>query len=105
MQDFKFYCKPAPGERIETALTIPPDTSAVIHGVLTDPDGVPLSSVLVLLFRVEEEAPPVLIAQITTDADGHFAFGGLLGDTLYQVKLFPHNTRMRTLEFRACAAN
>lgn len=97
----KFYCKPAPGERIETALTIPPDTSAAIHGVLTDPEGVPLPAVLVLLFRMQDDASPVLIAQITTDADGHFAFGGLLGDTLYQIKLFRQHTCARTLEFRS----
>ena len=98
MQDFKFYCKPAPGERIETALSISPDTSSAIHGVLTDPEGVPLPAVLVLLFRTAEDTPPVLIAQIVTDAEGHFAFGGLVGDTLYQIKIFQQNTRMRTLE-------
>ena len=98
MPDFNFHCKPAPGERIETTLAIPPDTSSAIHGVLTDPKGVPRPAVLVLLFRLEADAAPVLIAQITTDADGHFAFGGLPGDTLYQVKLFQANTRMRTLD-------
>jgi len=98
MPDFKFHCKPAPGERIETALVIPPDTSSAIHGVLTDPDGAPMPAVLVLLFQLAEDAPPVLIAQITTDADGHFAFGGLPGNTLYQIKLFQPNTQMRTLE-------
>ena len=98
MQDIKFYCKPASGERIETALTIPPDTSSAIHGVLTDPDGLPMPMVLVLLFQTLDDAPPSLIAQVMSDADGHFAFGGLLGDTLYQIKLFQQNTRVRTLE-------
>jgi len=98
MQEFKFYCKPAPGERIETALTVSPDTSSAIHGVLTDPEGAPLPATLVLLFQTEEDAPPVLIAQIATDAEGHFAFGGLMGDTLYQIKIFQQNTRVRTLE-------
>ena len=98
MQDLKFYCKPAQGERIETVLTVPLDTSSAIHGVLTDPDGIPMSAVLVLLFQTTEDAPPSLIAQVTTDSDGHFAFGGLLGDTLYQIKIFQQNTRVRTLE-------
>ena len=98
MQDIKFYCKPAKGERIETALTIPLDTSSAIHGVLTDPDGTPMPTVLVLLFQIAEDAPPTLIAQIMSDTDGHFAFGGLAGDTLYQIKIFQQNTRVRTLE-------
>jgi len=98
MQDHKFYCKPAEGERIETALTISPDTSSAIHGVLTDPDGLPMSAVLVLLFQTAEDALPSLVAQVMSDADGHFAFGGLRGDTLYQIKLFQQNTRVRTLD-------
>ena len=98
MSDSKFYCKPAPGERIETALTLIPDTSCAIHGVIRDPDDASLPAVLVLLFRQEEATPPVLIAQVMTDADGHFAFGGLSGDTLYQIKVFTQNTRVRTLE-------
>jgi len=98
MQDLKFYCKPAQGERIETALTIPLDTSSAIHGVLTDPDGAPIPAVLVLLFQIVEDTPPALIAQIMSDAEGHFAFGGLVGDTLYQIKIFQQNTRVRTLD-------
>ena len=97
MSDFSFYCKPAPGERIETAFSITSDTSSAIHGVVTDQDGAALVSVLVLLFRIEDDAPPVLIAQCTTDRDGHFAFGGLLGDVLYRVKVFEQNKRVREL--------
>ena len=98
MQHSNFYCKPAHGERIETKLSVTPDVSAAIHGVVSDPDGAPLPDVLVLLFRVEDPAKRlVLTAQIHTDPDGHFAFGGLSGDTLYRIKLFAQNKRIREL--------
>ena len=103
MSDFHFYCKPAPGEQVETALTIIPDTSSAIHGVLTDPDGASVPSALVLLFSVGEDASLALIAQCTTDVDGHFAFGGLSGNTLYRVKVFPQGKRVRELSL--CGAD
>ena len=99
MSDFCFYCKPAPGERIETALTVAPDISSAIHGVVTTPSGAPLGGALVLLFRVEEDVSS-LIAQCTTDADGHFAFGSLEGDLLYRIKVFQQGRRVRTLTLR-----
>jgi len=94
-----FYCKPALGERIETRLTVTPDTSAAIHGVVLDPEGVPLSCALVLLFLVEENpGAQTLLAQAQTDAEGHFAFGCLEGDVLYRIKVFQQGRRVRVLE-------
>lgn len=102
MQQSNFYCKPAPGERVETTLQVPPDLTAAIHGIVTAPDGMPLADVLVLLFRMEDEsASAVLIAQVSTDADGHFAFGNLQGDALYRIKVFQQGKQVRTLELTA----
>ncbi|MCL2563720.1 MAG: carboxypeptidase-like regulatory domain-containing protein [Oscillospiraceae bacterium] len=90
MNDANFYCKPAQGERIETKLELAPDISAAIHGVVSDTEGAAIGGALVLLFRVDEQTDKAhtLIAQIVTDAEGHFAFGGLDGDVLYRVKVF-----------------
>ena len=99
MGEPNFYCKPAKGERIETRLQLPPDTSAAIHGTVLDLEGAPMPGALVLLFRIdEEEDRPVLLAQAATDPEGHFAFGGLEGDRLYRIKVFQQNTKVRTLE-------
>ena len=102
MNDSNFCCKPARGERVETRLQIETDTAAVICGVVSDLAGVPISGALVLLFRVEARADgdgaPPLLAQGVTDSDGHFAFGGLEGDVLYRVKVFPQGGTVRVLE-------
>jgi len=97
-----FYCKPAPGERIETRLTVTPDRSAAIHGVVLDPEGAPLSCALVLLFLAEESpGSQTLLAEAQTDAEGHFAFGCLEGDVLYRIKVFQQGRKVRVLELRA----
>ena len=99
MKETSFYCKPAPGERIETRLQIAPDRAAAIHGVVTDPSGAPIAHALVLLFRAEEEPNALqLQAQTTTDPEGHFAFGALEGDVRYRIKLFPQGGSVRVLE-------
>jgi len=99
MNETNFFCKPAKGERIETRLQITPDSAAAIHGVATEPDGAPITAALVLLFRVEEESMALTLqSQAATDADGHFAFGGLEGDVLYRIKIFPQGGTVRVLE-------
>jgi len=98
MQDSAFYCKPAPGERIETTLQIAPDTSSAICGTVTDLDKNPLPGVLAVLFRIEDDHKPILLAQISTDADGQFAFGSLDGNTLYRIKVFQQGKNVRELE-------
>jgi len=101
MNEANFYCKPTPGERIVTTLRITPDRSAAIHGVVSDPEDAPIPAALALLFQAEEATgKEVLIAQSTTDAEGHFAFGGLEGDVLYRVKVFQQGTKVRELELR-----
>ena len=99
MKQPNFYCKPAPGERVETTLQVRKDLTSVIHGVISTSDHIPLTEALVLLFREEEGAlHPVLVGQVTTDEEGHFAFWNLQGDILYQIKIFQQGKQVRTLE-------
>ena len=93
---FSFYCKPKKGQRIEAVLQVERAQSAAIHGVLRDSGGEPLTEALALLFRADENKD-VPIAQAQSDPEGHFAFGGLQGDTLYQVKIFQQNREIRKL--------
>ncbi|MCL2368578.1 MAG: carboxypeptidase-like regulatory domain-containing protein [Oscillospiraceae bacterium] len=93
MRDFDFYCKPAKGEQINTHLTLTPDDSAAIYGRVSDGAENPIPGALVLLFR-----EGALLAQAVTDGEGHFAFGALMGDVLYRIKVFQQNTRVRELE-------
>jgi len=59
----------------------------------------PLAGVLALLFRIETDTPAgVPVAQMITDEDGHFAFGGLDGGELYRVKVFLQGGAMRVVE-------
>jgi len=99
MQHIPFHCKPAPGERIETRLVTTPDPAACVFGQVTDPAGTPLAGALVVLLRIETDTPGgVPVAQMLTDPDGHFAFGGLDGGVLYRVKVFCCNGRARVVE-------
>ena len=99
MQQPNFHCKPVPGERIEAQLVAISDPAACVFGQVMEPVGTPLAGALVLLFRIEPDTPAgVPVAQMLTDTDGHFAFGGLDGDVLYRVKVFCHSGKMRVVE-------
>jgi len=95
----QFYCKPACGELIETILRLEPDKSAAIHGIVLDPADNPVPGASVLLFRTgEAQGESALIAKTSTDPAGHFVFGPLEGDVLYQVRAFRNDTVVRVLE-------
>jgi len=94
-----FYCKPACGELIETTLRLEPDKSAAIHGIVLDPADSPVPGASILLFRIDEtQNESALIAKACTDAEGHFVFGSLKGDVLYQIRAFRNDTAIRVLE-------
>ena len=93
---FHFYCKPKKDQRIETVLQVERDQSALIHGVVKDPAGAPIAGALLLLFSADENRD-IPLAQAHTDPEGHFAFWGLAGDVLYQIKLFQEHTDMREI--------
>ena len=67
--NLKFFFKAVPGERIETALTLPEDA--------------------------ETHEP---IAQAFTDETGRFLFGPLASEHLYYIHIYRDTTHVRTLE-------
>jgi hypothetical protein len=92
---WKLYLKPAPGERLEAAITLPEDPRAVIFGQVKTQKGAPASSLPVLLFG-ENDATPLM--QAITDEGGCFCFGPLAGDRLYYINVYPGTAKVRTVE-------
>ncbi|MCL2401176.1 MAG: hypothetical protein FWC90_00890 [Oscillospiraceae bacterium] len=92
----KFYFKPTAGEHIETTVSLTPDTSAAILGTVFSAKDVRVSNALVLLFRAGEEKK--LIDRQFTDDEGHFFFGPIEGDVMYQIKIYKNHVKIRELE-------
>ena len=78
--NLKFFFKAVPGERIETALTLPEDDRSSISGVVHLDDGTPVVAAMVLLCDAETHEP---IAQAFTDETGRFRVGPLASNQLY----------------------
>ncbi len=97
----KFYFRPAKGEQVNAVIAPEAEARAAICGRVVDSRGRPVEDALVLLFRPQEGEAPVLLARSATDDDGHFLFGPLEGDTLYLIKVFKNNLKLRELEVRA----
>ena len=95
----KFYFKPAAGEHIETTVNLTPDSSAAISGTVFSGKGTRVSGALVLLFRTGEEKK--LIDRQFTDDEGHFFFGPIEGDVMYQIKIYKNHVKIRELEIVA----
>lgn len=94
----KFYFRPLPGEQIYTELAPNEETQAAICGRVLDRRGVPVGGAAVLLFLPEQEEVMTLISRFVTDEDGHFIFGPLKGGTLYLIKVFKDDLKLRELE-------
>jgi protocatechuate 3,4-dioxygenase beta subunit len=92
----KFYVKPAPGEPVETAVSLERDLSAAVSGTVISSGGAPVGEALVLLFRAGEEK--TLIGSQLTDDEGQFFFGPIEGDVLYQIKIYKNTVKVRELE-------
>ncbi len=93
-QTFRFFVKPAPGERVETTLSLPPEHRALLLGtVLSGTE--PAPELPVLLFDAETHRP---LMQAYTDEDGCFALGPLEPERLYCVSVCQCGTAVRTLE-------
>lgn len=95
MSCLKLYVKPAPGERVETDLTLPDAQPATILGTVRTPAGDPAGACSVLLYADGEDAP---LHQAFTDEQGRFCFGPLPGDRLYIINIYRDDTRIRALE-------
>ena len=101
MTNNHFYIKARKGELVNTHIPLKASDCAIIHGVVTDETAQPIANALVLLFpaaQTENEQTMRPIAHVLSDADGHFAFSGIPGDSLYEIRLFTQNTNIRTLE-------
>lgn len=96
----KFYFRPLPGEQVQTDFTPAQETRAAICGRVLDPAGAPVEDAVVLLFQPGEKDCLTLISRFVTDGDGHFIFGPLEGGTLYLIKVFRDDVKLRELEIR-----
>lgn len=95
MSTLRLYVKPAPGERVETELTIPDEADSCILGTVRTPSGDPAAGCAVLLYPESGDAP---LAQAFSDAQGRFCFGPIPGDRLYIINIYRDSARIRTLE-------
>ena len=95
-QNFRFFVKPGPGERVETALTLPQENRALLLGtVRSGPEAAPVRDAAVLLFDSESHRP---LLQAYTDEDGVFVLGPLEPERLYIVNVARGDAVVRTLE-------
>lgn len=97
----KFYLLPGKGEQITTVVTTEPEEHSAIFGRVVDKKGNPIEDALVLLLSAPEATPAVLAARFVTDEDGHFMFGPVESGTLYQIKVFKNDIKVRELEIVA----
>lgn len=96
-----FYFRPNRGEQISTTISPSPEEYSAIIGRIIDAKGKPVESALVLLFRAGDDSGPRLASRACTDEDGHFMFGPLEPESLYQIKVFKDNIKLRELEIVA----
>ncbi len=96
-----FYFRPAKGEQINTVIAPSPDGRAAICGRVVDKKGAPVADALALLFKPSEHSAPEILAAAITDSDGQFIFGPLEPETLYLVKIFKNDIKLRELEIVA----
>ncbi|NCB51421.1 MAG: carboxypeptidase regulatory-like domain-containing protein [Clostridia bacterium] len=94
----KFYFRPMPGEQVSTELTPLEEEYAAICGRVLSRSGRPVSGAVVLLFLPGQEDAMSLVSRFVTDEDGHFVFGPLRGSTLYLIKVFKDELKLRELE-------
>ncbi len=86
---------PAPGERVETTLTLPEPETASFFARLLRIDGSPAPGVLALLFDAQSDA---LLEQAVSDEGGRICFGPLAAGRLYTVRLHLAQPTTRILE-------
>ena len=96
----RFYFRPQAGEQITTDITPEREQHAAICGRVLSPSGIAVENAVVLLFLPGEGDSLTLVSRFVTDEDGHFIFGPLEGGTLYLIKVFRDDVKLRELEIR-----
>ncbi len=95
----KFYFRPKDGEVLYTELMPVVKNESAIVGVVKMSETELVSDATVVLFSLENaNSSPKFISQTKTDKDGHFCFGELSGEVLYQIKVFKEGSLSRYLE-------
>lgn len=95
MQTFECYIKPLSGQILETAVTLPEGTSALLTGTVRSPSGHTLEGASVLLLEKETGK---YVSCALTDNEGRFWLGPVPGDTLYNMKVTRPKMDIRVLE-------
>ena len=90
----KFYLKSAPGERVETELTLPPDAGGVVTGVVTRSGGEPAVSAVVVAAESETGQP---VCHCVTDSQGFFVLGPLT-PSLYDIRVYDGAAPIRAVK-------
>ncbi|MDL2300259.1 hypothetical protein LJC01_01285 [Clostridiaceae bacterium OttesenSCG-928-D20] len=97
----KFYIRPAKGEQVYTVVEPNAEEKAAICGKVVDIKGGAVEAALVLLFQSADNGESRLISRFLTDEDGYFLFGPLEPETLYLIKVFKNDIKIRELEIKA----
>lgn len=93
-----FYVKPAANELVETTVHIQPDPRPALLGTVLAGKK-PVSDALVAVYLSGgPDAPDQPVGSLYTDELGHFAFGPLEPQKLYQVRVFKASGAARNLE-------
>lgn len=93
-----FYVKPAANELVETTVHIQPDPRPALVGTVLS-EKRPVQDALVAIYLSGgQDAPDQPVGSLYTDELGHFAFGPLEPQKLYQVRVFKAGPAARSLE-------
>ena len=93
-----FYVKPAANELVETTVHIQPDPRPALLGTVLS-GRKPVQDALVAIYLSGgSDAPDQPVGSLYTDELGHFAFGPLEPQKLYQVRVFKASPSPRNRE-------
>ena len=90
----KFYIKTAPGERVETELTLPPDAGGVVTGIISRSGGEPAAAAVVVAVACETGQP---MCHCVADSQGFFVLGPL-PPALYDIHVYDGAAPIRAVK-------
>ena len=93
-----FYVKPAANELVETTVHIQPDPRPALLGTVLSGKKPVQDALVAIYLSGGQVAPDTAAGAIYTDELGHFAFGPLEPQKLYQVRVFKAGPSARNLE-------